>query len=123
MQPGLLENSIAAEEAALSWSCINKRRRQAEEKLQGLLQSFGSIQKKLRSLPAHAHAAADQASTLLYCVATELSGMGEQTAARDKLERKLWQSISEVQYISKLLHAMCCFMMSFSSMLVCVLEQ
>lgn len=101
MQPGLLENCIAAEDAALAWSGISKRRQAAEKKLQDLLQSFGNIQKKLRALPRHAHAAADQAVTLLYCVATGLAGSGEPTAARDNLEHKLWQSISEVQYISR----------------------
>lgn len=100
VQPGLLENSIAAEEAVLTWSCIRQRRRDAEQNLKGLVQRFENLQKKLRALPGHAHAAADQAITLLYCVTTEISGTGEPSTERDSLERLLWQAISEVQYIS-----------------------
>jgi hypothetical protein len=43
--------------------------------------------------------AADHAITLLYCVTTDMPSSGGQHD-QAKLERKLWQAISEVQYIS-----------------------
>jgi hypothetical protein len=100
VHPGLLENSIAAEEAVISWSCVRQQRQAAEQNLKDLVQNFESVQKKLRTIPEHAHAAADQATTLLYCIATEISGSGEQSTEREKLEHRLWQAISEVQYVT-----------------------
>jgi uncharacterized protein HemY len=115
VQPGILENVIAAEESVRSWSCIRQQRRAAEQNLNALVQSFGGIQKKLRTLPEYAHAAANQAVTLLYCIATQVSQSGEQSAEREQLEHKVWQAISEAQYIS---HSTCyTFAASNSSMM------
>lgn len=97
VQPGLLENLIAAEEAVVTWRSTRRQRHEKEEALKKLTQDFSNLQSKLREIPGHAHAAADQAVTLLYCVTTELSGMDDQTPALEKLQHKLWQAISEVQ--------------------------
>eukprot|EP00892_Ulva_mutabilis_P006623 jgi/Ulvmu1/4332/UM002_0055.1 len=101
VSPAVLENAVSVMEALEVWQQSQAPRAELESAIKVSLGSLATLDAKLRALPPQAHAVADQAVTLLYCVTTELAKeRTDRAPGADHLERKLWHSICEVHFIA-----------------------